>query len=721
MNNYHAQPLPPGVQSYTQYSPNQPPRPATSAPSHHYDNAGGPHHQLGGFGNHSLPISSNIAQNTNTQSFYPYAATPQTNFAQYPPNLSGQNPYGIQHVNDSHSNILADPNLTPNSYGSLNPDGSIHSGVPSPVVHCNSSFHSRQSGGEQISHLPTQSPVVYMEVQQKMNSGEVNYCQTSEVRTSQQVDAQRGDSLPSMSNGPEEQVPQELNLKVVEIPQHMDSSKHQETGSVDAKIKRDGDIIFSVTQDSGLKSLSEESNRLPDDASASPVFASNFIEDAQDIETAVPNEVLREQEVATQNVIRNQREANAATQPPDDDADIFTERRDPNAIKEHLLRMASDHRAEMALKRGKSSPPENGNLEIGNGYGVPGGGAYAVAPRPDVTMPRRVGNEELSAARELPEYLKQKLKARGILNDNKANKDPVAAVNKLDVQSAQISQSGRLPPGWIVARDPATGAPYYYNQSTGMSQWEIPQHTYSAGHSRPSSSLPENWVEAFDETTGHKYYYNTATHVSQWEHPSSLQQVASQRDESLVSQSAANKNCDDQSSHAMRCMECGGWGMGLVQSWGYCNHCTRVLNLPQSQYISSISDNCQQISINAKGEDIEGKSSKDRSGWRPPLGKRNKKDSKKRAYSEDDELDPMDPSSYSDAPRGGWVVGLKGVQPRAADTTATGPLFQQRPYPSPGAVLRKNAEIASQSKKPNSRYAPITKKGDGSDGLGDAD
>lgn len=27
---------------------------------------------------------------------------------------------------------------------------------------------------------------------------------------------------------------------------------------------------------------------------------------------------------------------------------------------------------------------------------------------------------------------------------------------------------------------------------------------------------------------------------------------------------------------------------------------------------------------------------------------------KKRAHAEDDELDPMDPSSYSDAPRGGW-------------------------------------------------------------------
>ena len=47
-------------------------------------------------------------------------------------------------------------------------------------------------------------------------------------------------------------------------------------------------------------------------------------------------------------------------------------------------------------------------------------------------------------------------------------------------------------------------------------------------------------------------------------------------------------------------------------------------------------------------------------------------------------------AAYSDAPRGGWGVGLVGSQPRAADTTAGGPLFQQRPYPSPGAILRAN-------------------------------
>lgn len=51
-----------------------------------------------------------------------------------------------------------------------------------------------------------------------------------------------------------------------------------------------------------------------------------------------------------------------------------------------------------------------------------------------------------------------------------------------------------------------------------------------------------------------------------------------------------------------------------------------------------------------------------------------------------------------------------------------GPLFQQRPYPSPGAVLRRNAELAGQQGKPaGPNYALIHKRGDGSDGLGDAD
>lgn len=45
--------------------------------------------------------------------------------------------------------------------------------------------------------------------------------------------------------------------------------------------------------------------------------------------------------------------------------------------------------------------------------------------------------------------------------------------------------------------------------------------------------------------------------------------------------------------------------------------------------------------------------------------------------------------------RGTWSTGLveKGDAKTGVDTTANGPLFQQRPYPSPGEVLRRNAAI----------------------------
>ncbi len=49
--------------------------------------------------------------------------------------------------------------------------------------------------------------------------------------------------------------------------------------------------------------------------------------------------------------------------------------------------------------------------------------------------------------------------------------------------------------------------------------------------------------------------------------------------------------------------------------------------------------------------------------------------------------------------RGSWSSGLlpEGAK-TGVDTTASGSLFQQRPLPSPGAVLRANAE---KTKKQN--------------------
>ncbi|KAL1763172.1 polyglutamine-binding protein 1 isoform X3, partial [Sigmodon hispidus] len=60
---------------------------------------------------------------------------------------------------------------------------------------------------------------------------------------------------------------------------------------------------------------------------------------------------------------------------------------------------------------------------------------------------------------------------------------------------------------------------------------------------------------------------------------------------------------------------------------------------------------------------------------------------KKEVSRRDEELDPMDPSSYSDASRGTWSTGLpkKNGAKTSTDTTAAGPLFQQHPFPSSGA------------------------------------
>eukprot|EP00092_Neocalanus_flemingeri_P001573 GFUD01001676.1.p1 GENE.GFUD01001676.1~~GFUD01001676.1.p1 ORF type:complete len:328 (-),score=128.60 GFUD01001676.1:57-1040(-) len=69
------------------------------------------------------------------------------------------------------------------------------------------------------------------------------------------------------------------------------------------------------------------------------------------------------------------------------------------------------------------------------------------------------------------------------------------------------------------------------------------------------------------------------------------------------------------------------------------------------------------------------------------------KDKRGRKGRDDDTLDPMDPAAYSDVPRGNWATGLpdQASAKTGVDSTASGPLFQQRPYPSPGAILRANA------------------------------
>lgn len=56
----------------------------------------------------------------------------------------------------------------------------------------------------------------------------------------------------------------------------------------------------------------------------------------------------------------------------------------------------------------------------------------------------------------------------------------------------------------------------------------------------------------------------------------------------------------------------------------------------------------------------------------------------KRQRVKDNDLDPMDPAAYSDIARGSWTSGLDTHAKTGVDSTATGSLYQMRPYPAPG-------------------------------------
>ncbi|PON37571.1 WW domain containing protein [Parasponia andersonii] len=287
---------------------------------------------------------------------------------------------------------------------------------------------------------------------------------------------------------------------------------NREINNVDRNGQNSNNSTFSPSHpETDVNHHNIEHNNTPDIPPSTDYSRVHMGNDSE-IETAVQDAVLHQQEITTQTIIRREREAKGVDGYLQDNTDIFSGHHDPNAIKEHLLKMTTEHRAEMALKRGRSNLPEEGNTEIGNGYGVPGGGAYNGGSRSNLSVARNLGagtnemgeknsaadgeSERNPAAKELPEYLKQKLRARGILKDEPEKSNP-----KFETSSTQVTEKAPLAPGWVEAKDPASGAFYYYNETTGMSQWERPVETPTLIQPATPPQI-EDWVEALDETTG---------------------------------------------------------------------------------------------------------------------------------------------------------------------------------------------------------------------------
>ncbi|KAL3120708.1 hypothetical protein niasHT_008000 [Heterodera trifolii] len=180
--------------------------------------------------------------------------------------------------------------------------------------------------------------------------------------------------------------------------------------------------------------------------------------------------------------------------------------------------------------------------------------------------------------------------------------------------------------------------------------------------------LPKDWVEIYDPGMHRHYYWNQMTDEVSWLSPKHPKAVISE---------AAAKTAKE------------AWNMGKIE---------RSEGERGGRRGGREGDEREGTERRGK-ERYKGKRTKD---YEIALPDSDEEEGRSRAVvelSDRDRLkrakrrgiDPMDPSAYGDAPSGGWTTGLREDQEvkTGVDVTASGPLFQQRPYPAPGAILRK--------------------------------
>lgn len=192
--------------------------------------------------------------------------------------------------------------------------------------------------------------------------------------------------------------------------------------------------------------------------------------------------------------------------------------------------------------------------------------------------------------------------------------------------------------------------------------------------------LPDNWHEVYDPGTGRYYYWNSTTDEVSWlppDHPKSKISMSS----SFLR--AIRKKEDDEKKRKAE----------LDEEEDAKEEKSREESRPERRRDRDRDRERERDRDKDRDRDRRNRDRGDRDR------DRDRDRSRGRARSKDD-LDPMDPASYSDIPRGTWSSGLerKGEAKTGADSTASGPLYQMRPYPSPGAVLRANAEMQSKDK-----------------------
>jgi len=180
--------------------------------------------------------------------------------------------------------------------------------------------------------------------------------------------------------------------------------------------------------------------------------------------------------------------------------------------------------------------------------------------------------------------------------------------------------------------------------------------------------LPEGWKEQYDPGTGRHYYWCTRSNRVSWlppGHPKAkVTEAASDVREIVQSQLHADEDDDDDDEDDDD------------------DDDDEAMDL----------DSDMESDEDEEEEEEESRHRGHRSNRKPEEEAHGSSNKKRRRGGDEGKLDPMDPAAYSDVPRGGWSSGLAeeaGVK-TGVDSSASGPLYQARPYPSPGDILRAN-------------------------------
>ena len=99
-----------------------------------------------------------------------------------------------------------------------------------------------------------------------------------------------------------------------------------------------------------------------------------------------------------------------------------------------------------------------------------------------------------------------------------------------DQSGSIINLKKHMTTPWQQVTDPASGKPYWHNVVTGSTQWEAPADSGAApsdsapdsapaGEEAAKSSGPDEWLEARDPASGALYYYNPARGETRWDAP----------------------------------------------------------------------------------------------------------------------------------------------------------------------------------------------------------